>query len=297
MTTITKNTQSDMNCKSCGTSNPEGAIFCRKCGNKLKEDTNNGCLKTIAWMVAIGVIGCIIVLIYNESKYTSSPSTPSYSSAKTASYLNVSDDDLYFDEDGGSKSISIATDGEWIIGVDAADWVTLSKMSSSISVRVEPNKRGKRTDYFTIVADEITKRVDITQSANTEPYGEIEKIWVDHNKYDDNGRVGMIIHVAFKAHNMLNKEGRVVAYFYYKDGSPLKDTNGRYCTSDGNVAKHEDFHPRYDSSNYSDFELFMPNSELHLDETTSFYFVVNIRYNGRRISDNSEKWNMEYTTD
>ena len=296
-----------MNCKSCGTSNPEGAVFCRKCGKKLKEDSTGGCAKTLVWLVAIGVIACFIALIYNsrQSNYTPSTPSPSLPSSATppntpikiATYLNVSDYNLTFDDDGGSKSISISTDGEWEIGEGVADWGTLSKTSSSITVRVEPNRRGKRTDYFTIVADNITKSIVITQSAYTEPWGEIEKIWVDHNEYDDDDRKGMIIHVAFKAHNMLDKEGRVVAYFYHKDGSPLKDTNGSYCTSDGNVAKGKDFQPRYANCNYSDFKLFMPISELHLETTTSFYFVVNIRYNGKRISDNSEKWNMEYTTD
>lgn len=293
-----------MNCKSCGTSNPEGAIFCRKCGKKLKEDGNDGCLKTIAWLFVIAVVGCVIALIYNnQSNYTPSnpspslpsPATPPNTPIKTTTYLNISDDDLNFDEDGGSRSISISTDGEWEIGVDATDWVTLSKTSSSITVRVEPNVRGKRTDYFTILADDIEKRVDITQSAYTGPWGEIMKIWVDHNEYDDDDRKGMIIHVAFKAHNMLDEKGKVSVYFYHSNGTPLIDTNDNYCTSDGQVSTWEDFSPRYENSNYSDFDIFMPYRELHLEETSSLYFIVNIRHKGKRISDNSDKISFNWT--
>lgn len=292
-----------MNCKSCGTSNPEGAIFCRKCGEKLKNDGNNGCLKTIAWLFAICVIGGIIALIYNnQSNYTPSnpspslpsPETPSNSPIKTTTYLNISDNDLYFYEDGGSEVVSISTDGEWEIFGDTIDWITLSKTSSSVTVRVESNKRSKRTGYFSIIANDFEERVMISQSANSGPYGEIEKLWVEYNEYNDDGRKGLKIHVEFTVHNMLNKDGKVNAYFYHEDGTPLKDTNGKYCTSDGCVAKSGPFTPPSVETSYN-YELFMPYSELHLEEPTSFFFVVNIRYNGKRISDNSEKWHMEYT--
>ena len=295
-----------MNCKSCGTSNPEGAIFCRKCGEKLKEDSSSGCLKILAWLVAISVIVYVIALVYNnQSNYTPSnpspslpsPATPSNHPTKTKTYLHISDNDLNFDEEGGSKTISISTDGEWEIFGDTLDWITLSKNSSSITMRVISNKRSKRTGYFTILADDFHKQVKITQSGYSGPWGEIEKIWVNHNEHYEDGREGMIIHVAFKAHNMLNEKGKVSVFFYHIDGTPLTDTNDNYCTSDGQVSTWQYFFPRDENSNYNDFEIFMPYRELHLEETSNLYFIANIRCEGKRISENSDKISFYWEKD
>jgi hypothetical protein len=56
----------------------------------------------------------------------------------------------------------------------------------------------------------------------------------------------------------------VIAYFSYASGDALKDLNGRYNTTDGNVCTLENFTPTYDSTKYTNFRLFIPNTELHI---------------------------------
>ena len=295
-----------MNCKSCGTSNPDEAKFCRNCGKELAEESNGGCAKAFFW---IFLLGCIIggVAIYINSQNSQSVYTPTtlitdntdvevVNEQTKASYLNISDDDVRLSSIGESETITIDTDGDWVIGTEVEKWVSLSKDGNRLTISVEKNKGQERTDYFTIVADDIEKRINITQYACTEPYGEIVKVWVDHSTYDDDGTKGMRIHIAFKAHNMLNKEGRVSAYFYFSDGTALIDSNGSYKTTDGCVSVDKDFCPSYENSDYSDFKLFMPYSELHLDSSADIYFKVSLWYNYEKISEDSEKEHMKYTT-
>ncbi|OYP42989.1 zinc-ribbon domain-containing protein [Prevotella sp. P4-119] len=295
-----------MNCKSCGTSNPDEAKFCRRCGKKLNEDSNGGCAKAFLWIFLLGcILGGVAIYINNQNSQSSYTPTPLVSDKTLidasddqtkASYLNISDDDVRLSSKGESETITIDTDGEWKIGTEVEKWVSLTKDGNSLTIRVEKNKGKERTDYFTVVADDIEKRVDITQYASTDPYGEIVKVWVDHSTYDDDGTKGMRIHIAFKAHNMLNKEGRVSAYFYYSDGTALTDTNGSYKTTDGDVAVGKDFCPSYENSDFRDFKLFMPYSELHLDSSADIYINVSLWYNHEKISEDSEKEYMKYTT-
>ena len=105
--------------------------------------------------------------------------------------------------------------------------------------------------------------VPTTDILNAAPKSRIFKVWVDHNQYQDSVK-GMRIHVKFNVHNFKGANGRVVAYFYKKNGDPLKDTNGRYNTTSGNVSTSGNFQPSHLKSIYNDYTLFMPNKELHL---------------------------------
>lgn len=296
-----------MNCKSCGTSNPNEAKFCRNCGKKL-EESSGGCAKALLW---IFLLCCIVggIVIYNDKQpiYTPLSLVPEDSTVEEfveetkASYLNISNDDVRLSSKGETKTVTIDTDGEWRIGTSVDEWVSLSIDGNSLTIIVAPNKGDERTDFFTIIADDIEKRVNITQYAstdqyvNTEPYGEIVKVWVDYDTYDDNGKKGMRLHIAFKTHNMLNKEGRISAYFHFADGTALIDTNGSYKTKDGCVAVGKNFCPHYENSDYNNFVLFMPYSELHLDSSADIYFKVSIWYNHEKIADDSEKVYLKYT--
>ncbi|NJP03673.1 hypothetical protein HC823_00040 [Candidatus Gracilibacteria bacterium] len=91
----------------------------------------------------------------------------------------------------------------------------------------------------------------------------IEKVWIDYDVYE-NYQKGMRIHLKFSVDDMLNKKGSCVAWFYFSDGTKLKDYNGRYKTSNGHVSTSENYKPGYTSSTYNDFKIFMPYDELHL---------------------------------
>ena len=83
-----------------------------------------------------------------------------------ASYLSLSETDVYFDADGGSVSIDVDTDGDWDIGTYPYDWGHLTLYNNSITLTVDSyDGDSDREDWFTVKAGVHEVRVDITQWA------------------------------------------------------------------------------------------------------------------------------------
>jgi hypothetical protein len=128
-----------------------------------------------------------------------------------------------------------------------------------------------------------------------EDYEDLFAYLVDHSVYEDEEK-GMRIHAKFDARNLKGKECRVNAYFYYSSGKPLKDSNGKFKTTDGNVATHEKFTPSYASSTFNDFKIFMPYSELHTE--TGKYdlkFVLKLSCEGLGFLAESEDYKFSFS--
>ena len=129
------------------------------------------------------------------------------------------------------------------------------------------------------------------------PEARILKVWVDHNQFED-GVKGMRIHVKFEVDNLKGGKGSVIAYFYYKSGNPLKDSNEKYRTKSGKVSGSRNFQPRYVNSIYEDFKLFMPYRELHMGAGKSdLKFKVRIldKGTGQFLSSSSDWVHFTYT--
>lgn len=90
----------------------------------------------------------------------------------------------------------------------------------------------------------------------------ISKVWVEFNVKKESVE-GLLIHINFDAYNLLNSECQMAAYFYAKNGDALLDKNGSYKTSDGKIAYSLAFKPTKNTAVISDFQIFMPYSELH----------------------------------
>lgn len=79
---------------------------------------------------------------------------------------------------------------------------------------------------------------------------------------------GTYVTVDFFVHNMKGKTGGINIYFFSNDGTPLKDINknevSHYSTPSGEVAVGEQFTPDHDHLHYTAYELFIPDSEMHL---------------------------------
>lgn len=125
--------------------------------------------------------------------------------------------------------------------------------------------------------------------------GSVKKVWVDHNVTDSYGNQGMRIHVQFDINGMLNRTGQAAVYFYYENGNPLMDTNGQYCSMDGNVATHVDFTPNYDNCTYNDLSIFMPYSEMHISNSSSCFFTITLWDGNTKVTE-SEKNGFQFTT-
>lgn len=91
----------------------------------------------------------------------------------------------------------------------------------------------------------------------------INRIWEEHNVFQEQQK-GMKIHVKFNTCNMQNVQGKCIAYFYYNNGTALKDDNNSYRSSDGQVIVEQNFKSSYKETLYEDFVLFIPYNELHL---------------------------------
>ena len=196
-------------------------------------------------------------------------------------YISVSKTSISASSYGKTETITVSSNTTWEVQYPSGTMYSVSRSGNTLTVKIEPNtSSSSRSDYFNVKTTDGSKvqKISLTQtgtSGNTAASATIHKVWVDHNEYV-NGRKGMRIHVSMNAVNLKGKQCRAVAYFYTNSGSPLKDTNDSYCTTDGNVSCGENFTPIYDNSRFDDFELFMPYSELHITYKGEFKLFVNL---------------------
>lgn len=244
-----------------------------KGNNSGGSSNNSGCV----WFIIIAVVIGIIIAAVNSGSSDSSDyasdtvaveevavaveEAPAVEEeyASSTTYLRVSDDDIYIDATGGSRDISVYTDGDWYIDVNTADWGHLSKYSNSLTLRIDNNSSSSsRTDYFILKSGDYTKRINITQYGNTNPSGDITRVWVEHNVFY-NGAKGMKIHVSYDVVNMKDKYVYLYTYYYYSDNStPLMNSYGSNLSiSSSGVAP-------YESTTFNDSWHFMPYTNLNM---------------------------------
>ena len=115
-----------------------------------------------------------------------------------------------------------------------------------------------------------------------------KKIWLEHNAVQ-NGEKGLKVHIAFDISGMKGQNCKAIAYFDYPKGTGVKDTNGRYRTTDGNVCASTEFVPGWPNTSYSDLSVFIPLSELHLlPGKRTYYTRVFIQVPSGRFLGNSD---------
>jgi hypothetical protein len=164
------------------TINPDGTITRNGSTSSSGGGSNNngGPSKNTSWIwivfIEIGIIvGIIIALNSEDSDSYTDPTQKVYETEEVAyeeesnkaTYLRVSNNDITFDANGGTADIDVYTDGNWNIGINTASWGHISKYNSSITLRVDSySGRENRTDYFTIIAGDYEKRIEITQHGN-----------------------------------------------------------------------------------------------------------------------------------
>lgn len=91
----------------------------------------------------------------------------------------------------------------------------------------------------------------------------IQDITVDYDQTRFEKK-GMVIHVKFSITGLKGIECRATAYFAMQSGDALKDVNGEYNTTDGQVSTGVSFTPGYEVTQYDNLELFIPYDELEL---------------------------------
>ena len=190
---------------------------------------------------------------------------------------------LNFDANGGTRTLSVSGAGSDWSTWGIPSFCSVNKGSTSFTLTCKPNSSyDSRSDYMKIKSGDKEVRIDIKQEGSSSSItGSIEKIWMDHNVYQ-NGEKGMKIHTKFEVKNMKGHKGNVVAYFYWDDSNdtPLKDFDNRYYTVDGKVSACDNtkITPAYDTTTYNDWVIFMPYNQFHISSSGThklkFFIVV-----------------------
>lgn len=198
---------------------------------------------------------------------------------KHASFLNPSQTNISVSHSGGTRTITVTTDGTWEFGTDTESWIDLSRSGNTITLDISSySGSSDRSDYFTIKSGNLEKRINITQTADNTPRAEVNRVWVEHNiqrtGYNSvyNAYWGwqqvpynyyvMRIHVDFDVDNMKGKTIRVCAFFYDEDGDEMTTSNNQYRAPDGQVTVQKTATPGYKNTNYSDVALEIPTSVM-----------------------------------
>lgn len=143
----------------------------------------------------------------------------------------------------------------------------------------------KATFLFAIIMATVTciraGNVSFTPPGNEKPSATFQRMWIDYNVYDD-GRYGMMMHVAFTVYNMKGQDGFLGFYFKYANGTAddyIKHnrTGDQYHTKSGYLGLGKVVTPAYDASVYDDVKVFMPYDEFNLAPGT-YDLIIDVQY-------------------
>lgn len=251
----------------------------------------------VFFLIICVVVGIIIAVVFSNKRHQQEYETPvsqvvsldddeyvEVEQNDATTYLTISPNSVTFDAEGGSVDIEVSTDGNWSIGTPTASWGHLSEYGSHVTLTVDPNTENEsRTDWFTIEAGNYERRIEITQGANTTPSAKIERVWVDHNLFN-NGVKGMMIHLECEVYNLKGQTVYFYAYFYQGDNStPLHDYYGNNLSFSamGNVL--------HTSGKWDDFRIFVPYTGLNMAPGVSgeFSFDISVKHNGNELDRNN----------
>lgn len=187
-----------------------------------------------------------------------------------ATYLTASSTSLYFNSGGSTSTITVSTDGASFDVSLLPSWCSVvNKTNNSFQIVCQSNSGAVRKDWFKVKSDDKEVRIEVEQAAGAKtPSAEFGSIRVVHNVFENPynifSRKGMQIYINFSVSGMLNKQGDCVVWFYFENGNILKDYNGAYRASDGQVATSSRFKSTYENARWDNFVIFMPYDELHL---------------------------------
>ncbi len=164
----------------------------------------------------------------------------------------------------GQITYKVNTDADSYEVTSLSSWFkVIAQGTDSFTISYEGNpKRTVRTDWFKVKAEGMEVKINLTQTAQ-KITGEIDDVTVEHNVFKD-GVKGMKILVDFSVRNMKGVDGSCAVYFYYENGNRIVDKNQKFKTTDGQAATHTAIKPKYDSTVYTDLEIFMPYNELEV---------------------------------
>jgi hypothetical protein len=107
------------------------------------------------------------------------------------------------------------------------------------------------------------------------PSAKFDRAWIDYG-VTQGGRLGMNIHMKFSVYELKGVATQIRIKFQDSQGADLKDSNKSFYTENGNVAVFGDLKPGYESTDYSDFQVFMPYSEFDITRPGKYNLKMDI---------------------
>lgn len=101
----------------------------------------------------------------------------------------------------------------------------------------------------------------------------VKRTWIEHGVTRDDQK-GMTVHTNFTIAGHKGKWGDIILFLKDANGNYVKAQDGSLSTNDGSVYFSGSFMPSYDKSEFYDYEIFVPYSELHLPEGTHGYTIT-----------------------
>lgn len=84
-----------------------------------------------------------------------------------APLLSVSTDTVSFLSSGGSKTVTVTSNGSWYISTQPCHWGHVDRNGNLLTIRVDSNPGERRTDFIKIKSGNLEKRISINQSASS----------------------------------------------------------------------------------------------------------------------------------
>lgn len=236
-----------MKCKSCGISNPDDAKFCRNCGKSLAPKTRFKLFLYFFLLLAFGFIcwGAWYLL------------QPTY-------YIYPEDSEITVSGEGDEYEMIIHTDApynKWK-AYSHNSWVSVVKNDGEVRIKCKKNLDKCNNEDFCRVGrvflqcfdrEKTTSKIRIIQpESSTKVRGVIEKIWTSKSIY------GITIHLNFSVRHMQGKKGFCLIFFYDSNDNMIKSDLDQYTNADGYVFCGDYFFPKYDFSEFHDFEIYIP---------------------------------------
>ena len=168
----------------------------------------------------------------------------------------------HWGSEAGSESYSIDTNANSCTISSLPEWCKVTQKSlKGFIVEYEENTGDEKIDYFYVKATDSNKKVkiEVRQDAGKKtPSAEIDRVWLEQHVMRQYGYFVydcLVIHVNFVVHHLLNEKVTCIAYFYFENGEKLKDFNGQYRTTDGQVSTGDITTSHYEDSRWDDSEL------------------------------------------
>lgn len=206
--------------------------------------------------------------------------------------LSVSKTSISCSASGTTEYITVNSNTAWQIVYSSGTMYSVTRNGNTLTVKINANSAStSRSDFFIVKTTDgrASQKISLTQAGRTtaqnstptsyqinQMRAKINSVRVEHNVMKD-GVKGMRIHVNFDCYNMRNFKGWCIAWFYNANGTSMKNYSASaYANSNSNVGVWETFVPGYDSTVYTDYVLFIPNSAIP-GRGQNLYFQVCIQ--------------------